>query len=270
MLSVGAINGRNIWKTDLNAALDWLEPLHASLGDRLWIAPSCSLLHVPVDLNSEQKLDAEIKSWLAFALQKLDELTVLAGALNHGRASVADALAANAAAIESRRNSLARSQPGGQGGHREDRRGARQTRERLCATRRRSNRLSSACRLSRPRPSARFRKPARFVTHAASSRAASWMQAGYKSAMRARDHARREGTGSVGARRARARRSRTQRHGRILRRTTRRLRIQPVRLGAVLRLALREAADPVRRYQPPEGDDRRMDQVRAVADRRSR
>ncbi|SEJ97980.1 5-methyltetrahydropteroyltriglutamate--homocysteine S-methyltransferase [Paraburkholderia diazotrophica] len=103
VLSVGAINGRNIWKTDLNAALQWLEPLHRTLGDRLWIAPSCSLLHVPVDLNSEQKLDAEIRSWLAFALQKLDELTVLAGALNNGRASVADALDANAAAIESRR-----------------------------------------------------------------------------------------------------------------------------------------------------------------------
>jgi 5-methyltetrahydropteroyltriglutamate--homocysteine methyltransferase len=105
VLSVGAINGRNIWKTDLNAALDWLEPLQALLGNRLWIAPSCSLLHVPVDLNSETKLDIEIKSWLAFALQKLDELHVLADALNHGRASVADALAANAAAIESRRTS---------------------------------------------------------------------------------------------------------------------------------------------------------------------
>ncbi|SAK65885.1 5-methyltetrahydropteroyltriglutamate--homocysteine S-methyltransferase [Caballeronia temeraria] len=105
VLSVGAINGRNIWKTDLNAALDWLEPLHASLGDRLWIAPSCSLLHTPVDLASETKLDAEIKSWLAFALQKLDELHVLARALNEGRASVADALAHNAAAIESRRAS---------------------------------------------------------------------------------------------------------------------------------------------------------------------
>ncbi|MHB9833647.1 5-methyltetrahydropteroyltriglutamate--homocysteine S-methyltransferase [Paraburkholderia terrae] len=103
VLSVGVINGRNIWKTDLNAVLEWLEPLHRSLGDRLWIAPSCSLLHTPVDLNSEQKLDAEIKAWLAFALQKLDELTVLAGALNDGRASVADALDANAAAIESRR-----------------------------------------------------------------------------------------------------------------------------------------------------------------------
>jgi 5-methyltetrahydropteroyltriglutamate--homocysteine methyltransferase len=102
-LSVGVINGRNIWKTDLNAALQWLEPLHRSLGDRLWIAPSCSLLHVPVDLNSVTRLDPEIRSWLAFALQKLDELTVLAGALNHGCASVAEALEPNAAAIESRR-----------------------------------------------------------------------------------------------------------------------------------------------------------------------
>ncbi|PCE32314.1 5-methyltetrahydropteroyltriglutamate--homocysteine S-methyltransferase [Burkholderia ubonensis] len=105
VLSVGVINGRNIWKTDLNAALDWLEPLAKQLGERLWIAPSCSLLHVPVDLASEEKLDAEIRSWLAFALQKLDELKVLATALNAGRDKVADALAANAAAISSRRNS---------------------------------------------------------------------------------------------------------------------------------------------------------------------
>ncbi|MGV2290039.1 5-methyltetrahydropteroyltriglutamate--homocysteine S-methyltransferase [Trinickia sp. YCB016] len=105
VLSVGAINGRNIWKTDLTATLEWLEPLAKTLGSRLWIAPSCSLLHVPVDLSSEQKLDAEIRSWLAFALQKLDELKVLASALNHGRASVAAELAANAAAIASRRAS---------------------------------------------------------------------------------------------------------------------------------------------------------------------
>jgi len=105
VLSVGAINGRNIWKTDLSATLDWLEPLAKQLGDRLWLAPSCSLLHVPVDLASEEKLDAEIRSWLAFALQKLDELKVLAIALNEGRDKVADALAANAAAIDSRRRS---------------------------------------------------------------------------------------------------------------------------------------------------------------------
>ncbi|WP_028227948.1 5-methyltetrahydropteroyltriglutamate--homocysteine S-methyltransferase [Paraburkholderia ferrariae] len=105
VLSVGAINGRNIWKTDLNAALEWLAPLAQQLGERLWIAPSCSLLHVPVDLASEAKLDAEIRSWLAFALQKLDELQVLAAALNGRRDQVADALAANAAAIAARRNS---------------------------------------------------------------------------------------------------------------------------------------------------------------------
>jgi 5-methyltetrahydropteroyltriglutamate--homocysteine methyltransferase len=105
VLSVGAINGRNIWKTDLNAALEWLAPLAQQLGERLWIAPSCSLLHVPVDLASEEKLDAEIRSWLAFALQKLDEVKVLATALNQGRDKVAEELAANAAAIAARRNS---------------------------------------------------------------------------------------------------------------------------------------------------------------------
>ena len=105
VLSLGVINGRNIWKTDLNTTLDWLEPLAQQLGPRLWIAPSCSLLHVPVDLASEQKLDAEILSWLAFARQKLVELQVLAQALNQGRESVREALEANRAALAARRAS---------------------------------------------------------------------------------------------------------------------------------------------------------------------
>ncbi|MBD8512837.1 5-methyltetrahydropteroyltriglutamate--homocysteine S-methyltransferase [Photobacterium sp. CAU 1568] len=105
VLSLGVINGRNIWKTDLNAVLNWLEPIARDVGERLWVAPSCSLLHVPVDLNSEQKLDDEIQSWLAFALQKLDELAVLARALNQGRDAVFAELAANQAAIDSRRQS---------------------------------------------------------------------------------------------------------------------------------------------------------------------
>ena len=105
VLSVGAVNGRNIWKTDLNAVLEWLEPLAKQLGDRLWIAPSCSLLHVPVDLASEGKLDAQMRSWLAFALQKLDEVKLLATALNEGRDKVATELAANAADIQARRQS---------------------------------------------------------------------------------------------------------------------------------------------------------------------
>ncbi|CAE6733054.1 5-methyltetrahydropteroyltriglutamate--homocysteine S-methyltransferase [Paraburkholderia domus] len=105
VLSLGVINGRNIWKTDLNSVLDWLEPVAKQLGERLWIASSCSLLHVPVDLDSEQKLDAEVRSWLAFALQKLGELKVLATALNQGRDAVKAELAANGAAIAARRAS---------------------------------------------------------------------------------------------------------------------------------------------------------------------
>lgn len=105
VLSIGAIDGRNIWLTDLNKTLSWLEPIANKLGDRLWIAPSCSLLHVPVDLNSEENLDAEIRSWLAFAKQKLVELSVLGKAINEGRDSVSEALLVNQNAIESRANS---------------------------------------------------------------------------------------------------------------------------------------------------------------------
>jgi 5-methyltetrahydropteroyltriglutamate--homocysteine methyltransferase len=105
VLSLGVVNGRNIWKTDLSALLDWLEPVAKQLGERLWIAPSCSLLHVPVDLHSEQKLDAEIRSWLAFAQQKLDEIRVIHSALNYGRGAVAAELAENLAALNSRRTS---------------------------------------------------------------------------------------------------------------------------------------------------------------------
>ncbi|GGW74306.1 5-methyltetrahydropteroyltriglutamate--homocysteine S-methyltransferase [Alteromonas halophila] len=105
VLSLGVIDGRNIWKTDLSATLDFLEPVAAQLNHRLWLAPSCSLLHVPVDLDHETAMDPELKSWLAFATQKLDELGVLSQALKHGRASVADALNKNQCALESRRAS---------------------------------------------------------------------------------------------------------------------------------------------------------------------
>jgi len=105
VISLGVINGRNIWKSDLNSVLDWLEPIAKKLGERLWIAPSCSLLHVPVDLDSEDKLDLEVKSWLAFAKQKLDELLVIKAALEGGRDSVREELKSNQDAITSRRKS---------------------------------------------------------------------------------------------------------------------------------------------------------------------
>ncbi|WP_119394069.1 5-methyltetrahydropteroyltriglutamate--homocysteine S-methyltransferase [Salinibius halmophilus] len=105
VLSVGIINGRNIWKTDLAQALDTLEPIAHRLKERLWIAPSCSLLHVPVDLDSETDFDPEVFQWLAFAKQKLAELAVLGQALNNGRDSVREALASNQQAITSRKQS---------------------------------------------------------------------------------------------------------------------------------------------------------------------
>ena len=111
VLSLGVIDGRNVWKTDLHATLEWLEPVQRRIGERLWIAPSCSLLHVPVDLASETAFDPEIRSWLAFALQKLNELRILARALDHGRSQVQLELVENAAAVDRRRASPRVSHP---------------------------------------------------------------------------------------------------------------------------------------------------------------
>lgn len=105
VLSLGVVSGRNIWKTNLGEALDYLEPIAEKLADRLWLAPSCSLLHVPVDLTNETKLDDELRSWLSFAQQKLEEVQLLGTALNRGRAAVQDALTENARALDGRRSS---------------------------------------------------------------------------------------------------------------------------------------------------------------------
>ncbi|GLX16176.1 5-methyltetrahydropteroyltriglutamate--homocysteine methyltransferase [Pseudomonas straminea] len=82
VLSLGVVNGRNVWRCDLEKALAVIGHAHSRLGERLWIAPSCSLLHSPVDLAREDGLDAELKSWLAFATQKCAEVAVLARAVN--------------------------------------------------------------------------------------------------------------------------------------------------------------------------------------------
>ncbi|MBB3102224.1 5-methyltetrahydropteroyltriglutamate--homocysteine S-methyltransferase [Azomonas macrocytogenes] len=82
VLSLGVVNGRNVWRCDLDKALQTLRHAAARLGERLWIAPSCSLLHCPVDLGREDQLDAELKSWLAFAVQKCREVALLAQAVN--------------------------------------------------------------------------------------------------------------------------------------------------------------------------------------------
>ncbi|MGV2987971.1 5-methyltetrahydropteroyltriglutamate--homocysteine S-methyltransferase [Vibrio sp. E150_011] len=81
VLSAGAINGRNVWRANLHSQLSALKEVKAQLGERLWIATSCSLLHSPVDLELETKLTKETKNWFAFAKQKVAEVKWLARAL---------------------------------------------------------------------------------------------------------------------------------------------------------------------------------------------
>jgi 5-methyltetrahydropteroyltriglutamate--homocysteine methyltransferase len=96
MLSLGVIDGRNIWRADLDKALALLEKAAERLGsERLMVGPSCSLLHCPIDLDLEDGLDEELKGWLAFAKQKLAEIDVLTRAVHEGHEAVADALAAS-------------------------------------------------------------------------------------------------------------------------------------------------------------------------------
>ena len=102
VLSVGLIDGRNVWRANLSKVIGTLAPVAAKLGNNLWIAPSCSLLHSPQDLAVEEKLDAEIKSWMAFAAQKLVELGAVKQALAHGKESVKEAIAASDAAAADR------------------------------------------------------------------------------------------------------------------------------------------------------------------------
>ena len=79
VLSAGVIDGRNVWRADLERQTGLVARAAAKVGkDRLWVAPSCSLLHTPLDLDLETKLDPELKSWLAFAKQKLQEVVALA------------------------------------------------------------------------------------------------------------------------------------------------------------------------------------------------
>ncbi len=105
ILSLGIVDGRNIWRTDLDAALAVLEPAHDRLGDRLWISAGCSLQHVPVDLAHEKALDAEIRNWLAFAVQKLDEIATLKRGLTQGTEAIAPALEASRQCAASRKSS---------------------------------------------------------------------------------------------------------------------------------------------------------------------
>ncbi len=103
LLSLGVVDGRNIWRADLDALLDHIAPVAAQRD--VILAPSCSLLHIPMDIALEKKLDSEIVQWLAFATQKIKELVILARALNGDGDSVQVELTSARAAIEARRTS---------------------------------------------------------------------------------------------------------------------------------------------------------------------
>jgi 5-methyltetrahydropteroyltriglutamate--homocysteine methyltransferase len=112
VLSVGIVDGRNIWRTDLDAALAVLAPIVEKRAGKLWLSASCSLLHTPFTLAAETRLDGEIKSWLAFATEKLDELYVLKQALQgEYDAATAEALEQSRKAIAGRRASARVHQP---------------------------------------------------------------------------------------------------------------------------------------------------------------
>jgi 5-methyltetrahydropteroyltriglutamate--homocysteine methyltransferase len=105
VLSLGIIDGRNIWRADLAQGLATLRGAHSSLGERLWIAPSCSLLHCPVDLDLETRLDKEIRNWLAFSVQKLGEIATLGQGLNSGEDAIRERLDASTRVRQMRQQS---------------------------------------------------------------------------------------------------------------------------------------------------------------------
>lgn len=106
VLSLGVVNGRNVWRCDLEQALQPLRMAAERFAERLWVAPSCSLLHSPLDLAQEDGLDAELKGWLAFAVQKCREVALLARAVEEpGAPEVRVALAESRSAQETRRQS---------------------------------------------------------------------------------------------------------------------------------------------------------------------
>ncbi len=103
ILVAGVVDGRNIWRTDLQAALGKLATLLGSAAG-VAVSTSCSTLHVPYSLEPESELDEALRSWLAFGQEKVAEVVVLARALREGRDAVADDIAASNAAVASRKS----------------------------------------------------------------------------------------------------------------------------------------------------------------------
>jgi 5-methyltetrahydropteroyltriglutamate--homocysteine methyltransferase len=105
-LSLGIVDGRNVWKNNLRNSLTLLRTATEKLGpDRVFVAPSCSMMHCPIDLDLETRMDPQLKSWMAFGKQKLNEISLLAKALKDGDEAIADALAESDAVANDRATS---------------------------------------------------------------------------------------------------------------------------------------------------------------------
>ncbi|OGM47074.1 cobalamin-independent methionine synthase MetH/D [Aspergillus bombycis] len=112
VLSAGVVDGRNIWKTNFKAAIEKVELAIQKLGkDRVIVATSSSLLHVPHTLESEKNLDAEVRDWFSFAVEKTAEVVVIAKAVTEGPAAVREQLEANAKSVQSRASSSRTNDP---------------------------------------------------------------------------------------------------------------------------------------------------------------
>ncbi|OIN85254.1 MAG: 5-methyltetrahydropteroyltriglutamate--homocysteine S-methyltransferase [Alphaproteobacteria bacterium CG1_02_46_17] len=106
ILSLGLIDGRNIWKADLHKAFKMAHHAQDVLGsDHIWIAPSCSMIHSPNDLDLETRMDDQLKSWLAFSKQKLSEIRDLTTGLNNGESAISSQLEASDAVVKDRATS---------------------------------------------------------------------------------------------------------------------------------------------------------------------
>ena len=260
-LSLGVVDGRNVWRTDLRAALATLRRAAARRGTaRLMVAPSCSLLHVPVDLAAETALPKELASWLAFGAQKLQEVTLLARGLDEGDDAIGDALAASDAAKASHRASplvhdpavaarlaaadaragtarqpLRRAADGTAGAHPAP--GLPDHDDRLAAADQGHPRRPRGACAGNARPG-RLRRGDRGL-----------------------DRGSAPAPGGGRARRAGAWRVRAQRHGEVFRRAARRLRLHRAWLGAILWQPLRGAADHLWRRLAPGADDAALDRL---------
>ena len=271
-LFAGIVDGRNVWINELEHSLDLLGGLRDRCAE-LVVSTSCSLLHTPLDLDAEppsEVLDDELRSWMAFAKQKVGEVVTLARGLGEGREAIAAELDANDRALEDRRELAPHAQPRGARAGRARSTDADARRDSPFEVRREAQRARLDLPLFPTTTIGSYPQTAEIRQARAELRAGQDRRGRVRAPHALRGRARDPLPGGGRPRRARPRRARAQRHGPVLRRADGGLRLHPERLGAVLRLALRAPADPLRRRQPPAPDDHRLDRLRAVAHRASR